>query len=160
ELFLPSRKLDRSVPNLSSIVVLVETGGRSLLLTGDAHGSDIVKAWDELGLPRPAKVDLLKMPHHGSIRNVTEEFMKFFEATHYVFSADGRHDNPDAPTIEALVKLHGDRPIKLHFTNGDIEWAKPYKIEKNGRKVKNLADLLQELKKAYGGPWTTSMRAN
>jgi hypothetical protein len=160
ELFLPSKKLDKSVSNLSSIVVLVEVEGKSLLLTGDAHGDDIVKAWGELSLPTPAKVDLLKMPHHGSIRNVTSKFMKFFEAKHYVFSADGKHDNPDAPAIEALVKLHGHRKIVLYFTNEDVTWSTAYKIEKNGKKVKKLTDLLAELKSAYGGPWTTRMRDN
>lgn len=158
ELFLPSKSMDKSVANLSSIVVLVEVEGKSLLLTGDAHGGDIVKAWGELGLPKPAKVDLVKMPHHGSIRNVTEDFMKLFEAKHYVFSADGKHDNPDAPTIEALVKLHGHRKIVLHFTNEEVKWSKAYKLEKNGRKVKTLTELLAELKDAYGGAWTTRMR--
>ncbi|MCC7373417.1 MAG: hypothetical protein IT581_02085 [Verrucomicrobiales bacterium] len=158
ELFLPASKQDKSVPNLSSIVVLVKIGKRTLLLTGDAHGDDIVTAWNELGLPKPAKVDVLKMPHHGSIRNCTQPFLAFFQADHYVISADGLHDNPDAPAVEALVKMHGQRNIVLHFTNEDITWSKAYTIEKNRKKVKNLRDLLAELKNAYGGPWTTNIR--
>src|SRR5262249_40841077 len=80
-LFLPAKSLDKSVPNLSSIVVLVEIGKRKLLLTGDAHGNDVVNAWKELGLGnKPTTIDLLKMPHHGSIRNTTETFLKFFVA--------------------------------------------------------------------------------
>jgi hypothetical protein len=158
ELFLPSSQQDKSVPNLSSIVVLVKIAKRALLLTGDAHGDDIVAAWKELDLPQPAKVDLLKMPHHGSIRNCTKQFLEFFQANHYVISADGLHDNPDPPMVEALVKIHGQRNIVLHFTNEDITWSKAYKIEKNGKKVKNLRNLLAELKIAYGGPWNTNMR--
>jgi beta-lactamase superfamily II metal-dependent hydrolase len=158
ELFLPSKKLDKSITNLSSIVVLVEVDGRKLLLTGDAHGGDVVEAWKDLGLPTPAKLDLLKMPHHGSIRNVTREFMTFFEATHYVFSADGKHNNPDAETVEALVQLHGHREIMLHFTNDAVKWMKPYKVEKNGSEVATLADLLTELGTAYAGKWKVNMR--
>ena len=158
ELFLPSKKLDKSITNLSSIVVFVEIEGKTLLLTGDAHGDDVVEAWKELNLPTPARVDLLKMPHHGSIRNVTKGFMTFFEATHYVFSADGKHDNPDAPTVEALVKLHGHREIVLHFTNEEVKWGESYKLEKNERAVTNLADLLTELKDTYGGKWKANMR--
>ena len=45
-----TRSMDKSIPNLSSIVVLVEVGGKKLLLTGDAHGGDVVKGWKELGL--------------------------------------------------------------------------------------------------------------
>jgi hypothetical protein len=160
ELFLPAKKQDKAVPNLSSIVVLVEVGGQKLLLTGDAHGDDIVKAWrDELKLGAgPVKVNLLKMPHHGSIRNVTNSFINFFEADHYVFSANGKFDNPDAPTIEAVVKAHGARKITLHFTNGDVKWKEKHEVEKSKKKVGNLPDLLKELRAAYGGKWSANVR--
>jgi hypothetical protein len=158
ELFLPKKDLDKSVPNLSSIVVRVEVGGKTLLLTGDAHGDDIVEAWKELELPVPATIDLLKMPHHGSIRNTTKQFLKFFTAEHYVFSANGKYDNPDAPTLEALVKIHGHRKIVLHFTNADVVWKKPYPLEKGDAKAANLKELLKALHAAYGGPWTQHFR--
>ena len=159
ELFLPRKSQDKSVPNLSSIVVLVEVGGRKLLLTGDAHGDDIVSAWKELGLgENPVSIDLLKMPHHGSIRNTTQPFLEFFVADHYVFSADGKHDNPDAPTLEAVVKMHRNRKIVLHFTNQDVTWEEPYKLEKNNAKVHNLGEMLAALRAAYPGPWTANLR--
>jgi hypothetical protein len=158
-LFLPAKSLDKSIPNLSSIVALVEIRERKLLLTGDAHGDDIVKAWKELGLgTKPATIDLLKMPHHGSIRNTTDSFLKFFVADHYVLSADGKYDNPDAPTLEALVKMHGKRKIVMHFTNEDVKWKTAYKLEKNGTKVRNLGDMLTALHAAYPGPWTANLR--
>jgi beta-lactamase superfamily II metal-dependent hydrolase len=159
ELFLPDKKLDKSIPNLSSIVVLVEVGGRKLLLTGDAHGDDVVKAWKELDLgTKPVTIDLLKMPHHGSIRNTTESFLKFFVADHYVFSANGKYDNPDAPTLEALVKMHGKRKIVMHFTNEDVSWKEPYKLEKDKTKVRNLNEMLTALRAAYPGPWVANLR--
>ena len=159
ELFVPKAKEDKSVPNLSSIVVLVETGGRKLLLTGDAHGDDVVEAWKELGLgDRPARLDLVKMPHHGSIRNCTKPFVEFFLADHYVFSADGKHDNPDAPAVEAVVKFHGARPMTMHFTNDDVTWSKPYALEKGGKTVRTLKDLIAALHSAYPGPWRDNFR--
>jgi hypothetical protein len=162
ELFLPAKSLDKSVPNLSSIVVLVEVGGKKLLLTGDAFGNDVVSAWDELGLGAgPVKLDLLKMPHHGSNRNCTKKFLEFFEADNYVFSANGKFDNPDPETVEATVKLQGHRKIVLHFTNKDLVWPNksPYKLDKGGAKAKNLTELIDALHKAYGGPWTANFRA-
>jgi hypothetical protein len=67
-----------------------------LLLTGDAHGKDVVTAWKKLELgTNSVKIDLLKMPHHRSVRNVTEDFLRFFVAYHYVFSANGKFENPD-----------------------------------------------------------------
>jgi hypothetical protein len=159
ELFLPDKSLDRAVPNLSSIVVLVEVGGRKLLLTGDANGKHIVSAWQDLGLGAvPVKLDLLKMPHHGSVRNSTEGFLEFFVADHYVFSANGKYDNPDAPVIEAIVKGHGHRKIALYFTNADVTWSKPYKLEKDKQTATNLAEMVTALRTAYPGPWSANVR--
>lgn len=159
ELFLPDSKLDSSVPNLSSIVVLVEVGGRRLILSGDARGDDIVRAWTLLNLgPAPATVDLVKMPHHGSIRNTSESFVKHFTADHYVFSANGKDDNPDPPVVEAMVKLHGQRAMTLHFTNADVQWSGPYRLEKDNTEVRTLQELIAALHQAYGGPWQANFR--
>jgi hypothetical protein len=98
------------------------------------------------------------MPHHGSIRNTTEAFLEFFAADHYVFSADGKYDNPDAPTIEALIKIHGKRKIVMHFTNEDVKWEKAYRLEKNKTSVRNLSQLLTALRTAYPGPWAVNLR--
>jgi beta-lactamase superfamily II metal-dependent hydrolase len=141
--------------------VLVDIRDKTLLLTGDAFGNDIVAAWEELELgKKPVKLDVLKMPHHGSIRNVTAQFIDFFQADNYVFSANGKFDNPDAETVEALVKAHGARNIVLHFTNGDMKWEKrtSYKLEKNGKVVHDPQELLKELKAAYGGKWSANVR--
>ena len=159
ELFLSKKSQDKSVPNLSSIVVLVEVGGRKLLLTGDAHGDDVVEAWKILELSAgPVTIDLLKMPHHGSIRNTTKAFLEFFVADHYVFSANGKYNNPDAPTLEAVVKMHGNRKIVLHFTNDNVTWDEVYKLEKDKTKVRNLDEMLKALRAAYPGPWTANLR--
>ncbi|MBR1123516.1 hypothetical protein JQ628_18475 [Bradyrhizobium lablabi] len=159
ELFLPQKLMDSSVANLSSIVVLVEVGGKKLLLTGDANGNDIVTAWGELDLGPAPVLDVLKMPHHGSIRNCSEKFLRTFEAKHYVFSANGKFDNPDAPTLEALIKMHGNRDITMHFTNEDVTWKAPgYTLEKDGARVKNLKEMLEALRTAYPGPWKANAR--
>ncbi len=105
-------------------------------------------------------LDVLKMPHHGSIRNCSEKFLQTFVAKHYVFSANGKFDNPDAPTLEALVKMHGKREITLHFTNEDVTWGAepPYELAKDRTKVKNLGAMLKALRKAYPGPWQANLR--
>lgn len=152
DLFLPTKSLDKSIPNLSSIVVLAEfPNGASLLLTGDARGDDIVAGWtDANGGETPVKpVSILKAPHHGSERGFTEAFLNTFPARHYVFSADGRDDNPDARVIEAVVKTQDSRDITLHFTNGDIRWSKPYKME-TGETVRTLDELIKQLRKRQG----------
>jgi hypothetical protein len=98
--------LDTTVFNVSSIVVLAESAGRTMLLTGDARGDDIIDGLVEHGRLAadgpPFIADVLKLPHHGSERNVDEHFFARVRARHYVISADGRHDNPDARTLTML----------------------------------------------------------
>ena len=111
---------DESVPNLSSIVTLAEAGGKMMLLTGDARGGKITDALQERGLASaavPLKVDVLKMPHHGSDRNVTPEFFRLIKADHYVFCGDGSHGNPERATVEMLFSEQGAKPVTLHFTH-------------------------------------------
>ena len=111
--------VDGSVNNLSSIVLLAEAGGKRMLLTGDARGDFIlegVKKGKQLKNGR-MRVDVLKLPHHGSIRNVKKEFFEQIVADHYVISADGRFDNPDLDTLRALFAARPKGPYTLYLTN-------------------------------------------
>ena len=98
---------DDSVPNLSSVCLLAMANGRSVLLTGDAIGDHVVENLERLGLVSAGgtlHVDVLKMPHHGSERNVTPAFFDRITADRYVFSANGRDGNPDMATLVWLVE--------------------------------------------------------
>jgi beta-lactamase superfamily II metal-dependent hydrolase len=112
--------IDNSVYNLSSIVVLAEAGGKKMLLTGDGLAADILAGLKEEGLLEDGgtlHLNLLKMPHHGSKRNVTEEFLSTVTADHYVISANGRDDNPDLDTLKLLSKVRGADACTVHLTN-------------------------------------------
>lgn len=125
--------LDESPTNLSSLVMLVVIAKRKILLTGDARGDDIVDGCKDAGLKLPLKLDILKMPHHGSDRNITKKFLESFPAKHYVISADGKYGNPDSDTVENIVMTRGDDDYTLHFTN----------------EVKGLKTQLTKLKKKH-----------
>ncbi|MFW2349998.1 ComEC/Rec2 family competence protein [Qipengyuania sp.] len=110
---------DESVANLSSLVFLIESRDERYLLTGDARGDKILDAIAQCGLADRAgklEVDLLKVPHHGSDRNVTAEFFEAIPATRYVLSGDGGHGNPERPCIEWIVAARGQKHTVLHFT--------------------------------------------
>jgi hypothetical protein len=111
--------LDTSVPNLSSIVALVEIQGKRILLTGDARGDDIVAGWKAAFPERqePCPIDILKMPHHGSDRGITEAFLRLFPATHYVISANGRDGNPEPAVLEQIAVTQAGRDFTIHLTN-------------------------------------------
>ena len=86
--------MDKSSP-ISPRSSFSSIAGKKLLLTGDAHGNDIVTAWAELGWGDAAQLDVLKMPHHGSIRNCCEAFSQIFRRQSLLFSANGKFDNPE-----------------------------------------------------------------
>jgi beta-lactamase superfamily II metal-dependent hydrolase len=113
---------DRSVPNLSSICVLAAADGRRVLFTGDARSDHILdglrarKLLDDSGR---AHFDVLKMPHHGSDRNMTKAFLKNVTADKYVLSANGKYGNPDLATLIWLVEAgkEQNRKPQLFLTN-------------------------------------------
>ena len=108
---------DRSIPNLSSIVLLAANQSGTALLTGDARGDHILEglaATGQLDGNGTLHVDVLKLQHHGSDRNVTKTFFRKVTADLYLVSADGTHGNPDFNTLKWLVEAaqeQGRNPI-------------------------------------------------
>lgn len=114
--------LDQSVPNLSSIMFLLEAEGKSILFTGDGRGDFILEGLEKTNLLNPEgafHVDVFKVPHHGSIRNASEDFFLKVTADKYVISGDGHHGNPEMETLELIVKsaVEQNRKIQLICTN-------------------------------------------
>ena len=119
-----ARQIDNSVTNLSSIMFLAEIPGRRVLLTGDGRGDDLLEGLKQAGLTSPdggLHVDVLKVPHHGSLRNNSQQFFEQVTASQYVISA-GKHKNdgnPDFETLEWIVTAARRRqePIQILVTN-------------------------------------------
>lgn len=111
--------IDKSVPNLSSIVVLAELEDKRMLLTGDARGDKILQGLELTGVLKSGgtlHVDMLKVPHHGSSNNIDADFFERITADHYVFSGDGEHGNPERESMEMLFKARGTEPLQIHLT--------------------------------------------
>lgn len=138
---LAAAYLDESVFNLSSIVVLAEAGKKRMLLTGDARGDDVLKGLKSSGLLKSGKlhVDLLKLPHHGSDRNVETEFFRIITADHYVVSADGRHGNPEVSTLQMISEARGKAKFTIHLTNREKRLDQFFASEKKKGKKYSVA---------------------
>lgn len=112
--------LDKSPANLASIVVLAKLGSKTILLTGDARGDHIIEGLREDGTLPPSggsiKVNILKVPHHGSDRNVDTQFFRTVKADHYVISGNGKHENPDMTTLQMIFDARGNARFKIHCT--------------------------------------------
>ena len=99
---------DKSVPNLSSIVLFGTTPSGDVLLTGDARGDHILQGLEQSGaikLSGKHPLRLLKVPHHGSDRNVAQNFFERLPADIYVLSANGKYGNPDQDVLAMIVDV-------------------------------------------------------
>lgn len=117
---------DKAVPNGSSLALLAEWGGKTLLLLGDAWPSVVADSLSRLGYSKDKrlKVDVLKLSHHGSRANTSPALLEMLDYDHVLISSNGnqhKHPNP-----EALAWCVHERPgVTLHF-NYDTEFTRPW----------------------------------
>lgn len=116
--------LNRTVPNLSSIVVLAESTDngtpRRMLLTGDAGGDLILLGLKTAGLlDKQGKihVDLLKVQHHGSNHSVDIDFFRKVTGDVYVISGNGKHGIPHPDTLGWLSQARSGEEYHCYMTN-------------------------------------------
>ena len=140
--------MDESVANLSSLTVIAECKSQEdgnktrMLLTGDARGDKIMTWLERAGEfsrrsdKGVARFDVLKLPHHGSDKNVTQEFFEKVIADHYVVSGDGSYGNPEPAVFEmifAAAKKTHHKNFKIHLTYSIEEMSKKSAFTKGGR---------------------------
>lgn len=113
---------DGSIPNLSSIVLYIESDGKSMLLTGDCRGDHLQEGLKATGLSADGRfhVNILKVPHHGSNRNTNRRFFEEVTADTYIISGAG--DRPHSDVLDWIVETahSAKRNINLVFTNETI----------------------------------------
>jgi Predicted hydrolase (metallo-beta-lactamase superfamily) len=90
---------DTSQSNKCSVVFAFCYRGRKLLFTGDAWAEDVVRAKGDF--------DLIKLPHHGSVRNISEAYPAAVRSSNFLICTDGR-GHPDKQTIAKLEQWYGE----------------------------------------------------
>lgn len=122
--------LDHAPANGSSIALLLEHAGASVLLAADAYAPVLVEALEALAAHRgatlPWKVDVFKLSHHGSRANVTADLIRTVRARHYVVSTNGAiFGHPNDEAVARVVK-HGGTAATLWFNHANersARWA-------------------------------------
>lgn len=148
---------DESAANLSSLVLLAEVGKKRILLTGDARGDKVLEGLELVGLLKKdgkskMHVDIFKMPHHGSDRNIEPIVFQRITADHYVFSGNGEHGNPERETLQMLLNERGNEKFTIHLTypideidvGREKDWKNEQKKEKARKKKKVREDWSPE----------------
>lgn len=106
---------DSSVTNQSSIAFLLTYVAKEkiyqLLFLGDASAE---RCLERLGAWKNIKFDCIKLPHHGSKNNITEDTLSQLQAEYLLFSTDGRKfGHPDWEVVEAAI--HAEHCSNLVF---------------------------------------------
>jgi hypothetical protein len=99
---------DKTVPNGSSIALLLEFAGKRALLLGDAHPGVVLQGLKKLSPAAPLQLDCVKLSHHGSKNNTSRDLVQQMRSPNWIFSSNGastRHPNP-----ESVARVLHDSP--------------------------------------------------
>jgi beta-lactamase superfamily II metal-dependent hydrolase len=123
-------KSDTSPANASSIAVLAEYDGRSIVLGADAYAPVLTASVERLLASRDRqrlRLSALKLPHHGSRANVSNPLLKLLETKRFLFSTSGAmFDHPDLEAV-GRVLASGGKNCELIFnyaTESTVTWKK------------------------------------
>jgi beta-lactamase superfamily II metal-dependent hydrolase len=110
--------LDTTVANGSTIALLAEYDGKTALLAGDVWAPSLTAALKRVNAERNIArlaLDVLKVPHHGSVRNVTRGLLEQIKCRRYLFSTSGAiFGHPDDGAFARIITWGGPR-AKLYF---------------------------------------------
>lgn len=101
--FINDRALDKSAVNSESIILLAKSGDHKILLPGDSTPDKILATLKNYNGGVPTHYNLVKLPHHGSYKNITKDILDQIVCNHYVVSTDG--SSYFHPNKKALLKI-------------------------------------------------------
>jgi hypothetical protein len=118
---------DDAAPNGSSIAILAEYEGKSILLLADAHPDVVATSVERLCKERRINclaVDAVKVAHHGSKHNTSPALLKLIQSPRYLISTNGdQFRHPDKECMARVLKF--GRPSYLYF-NYQSKYTKPW----------------------------------
>lgn len=119
--------LDTSASNAASIVICLMMGGKTILLPGDSTPTVLKgilngnKSDDGL-----CHFDLIKLPHHASCRNLSQELLSIIACDHFMVSTNGRKFcHPDKRAflkVSRWAKHNSDTMFHFHLNYYEELW--------------------------------------
>lgn len=109
-------KEDTTIPNGSSIAFVFEYEDKKLLFTGDSFPSIISEGLKQMKFiddTQKVKFDYVKISHHASKKNTSDEFLEKIECNNYIITTKGCNGKPNKETFARILKHH--QPLNLFF---------------------------------------------
>ena len=113
--------IDEGGPNSQSIIILAECEGKKLLLPGDSTPEELCDALQYYNKINgaPLELDFMKLPHHGSTRNVTKNIFDEVTCSNFIISTkkNEKYYFPNKETIAKLIRYRerADKAINVYF---------------------------------------------
>lgn len=105
EHYLDDDAQDSSKTNAQSAIIVCHIHGKDVLLPGDAVPSKLSAALDFYRKNKIARFDLVKLPHHGSYKNITKDILSKIECSDYVVTTDGsQFYHPNKKMMLKIIK--------------------------------------------------------
>lgn len=122
-------KQDVTVPNGSSIALALHFADRTALMLGDAYPSVVCESLAKLATEGVYRADAVKLPHHGSRNNVSQDLADLIDAPTWIFSSNGanntKHPHPEA-VARVLRGNPGPKTLVFNYrTKFNEDWDEP-----------------------------------
>lgn len=113
----------RQMANMVSISFVYRCDGLIGLLLGDSFPLQIIPALERRGFNKEhkLKVDFVKVSHHGSRNNISNELLEMIDCKNYLISTNGGNSSSCHPDREAMANIlchegrNFDETVHLYF---------------------------------------------
>jgi len=129
--FKPEKSINNDIYNSSSISFTLRCPDISFLLLADSRPEVIANSLNELGysITEPLEVNFVKISHHGSLNNTSQELLSLIKSNNYLISTNGGKSNHKHPSRETIARIiykfnRYDNAVLNIYTNYDIEKIK------------------------------------
>lgn len=124
--FKPEKSINNDIFNSSSIAFLLKCFDLSILLLADSRPEIITENLISLGCceAKPLEVDFVKISHHGSLNNTSQELLSLIKSNNFIISTNGgtsNHQHPSRQTIARIVcKKNQNKETLNIYTNYNL----------------------------------------
>lgn len=136
---------DKSIPNQSSIALIIEYSGRKLLLLADSQPSVLI---DCLKDETNKNYDIIKVSHHGSKNNMNIDLLNLIKSNFFIISTNGAlYNHPDKESLSYIVS-HYKETITLAFNYKNIFDKKIFtesEVDKYSIKLISIQDKIIDI---------------
>ena len=108
---------DNSDEDMESIAFVLVSDSKKILFLGDSNIEVCRKTLKQIYGDTPVKMNLIKLPHHGSKRNISMRFLKQYSSDSYLISAGETKMRPSMETIAMILMNDLEENKKIYIVN-------------------------------------------